>query len=293
MPKHDIDYSNTIIYKIFCKDSTITDLYIGHTTNFVQRKHAHKQFCNNNKIDKCKLYQFIQDNGGWSNWKMEIVAFFNCENHFEARQKEQEYFISLNATLNSIEPCKTNTEIKPKVQIQPKLQIQPKTQIQPDIQSNYKYGCIHCNITTNNKKDYNRHLFTNKHKRETCIEINKPVSIPIYKCKCEIVFNSRTTLWRHKKHCVQEPNTIIENVSTIDDEFDQATIIQEEELTSIVTDDNNITAIETLFINKFLNPFLTKITETMVESNKVFKQKIKQQSKLIDCQNALIQNIFI
>lgn len=45
MPKVEIDYSNTIFYKIFCKDTTIKDLYVGLTTNFVQRKHAHKQSC--------------------------------------------------------------------------------------------------------------------------------------------------------------------------------------------------------------------------------------------------------
>ena len=37
MPKQDIDYSNTIFYKISCKDENIKELYIGHTTNY--------QFC--------------------------------------------------------------------------------------------------------------------------------------------------------------------------------------------------------------------------------------------------------
>ena len=106
MPKSEIDYSNTIIYKITCKDTNVKDLYVGHTTNFVQRKHAHKQSCINDKSFnyKCKLYEVIRNNGGWQNWNMEIVNFFNCLDNYEARKKEQEYFISLNATLNSIEP---------------------------------------------------------------------------------------------------------------------------------------------------------------------------------------------
>ena len=106
MPKTDIDYSNTIIYKIFCKDSDITDIYVGHTTNFVQRKYAHKQGCINEKSSnyQYKLYKTIRDTGGWKNWKMEIINFFNCKDHYEARIKEQEYFNLLNATLNSIEP---------------------------------------------------------------------------------------------------------------------------------------------------------------------------------------------
>ena len=65
MPKTDIDYSNTIIYKITCIDSNVKDLYVGHTTNFVQRKHAHKQSCINKKLSnyECKLYEVIRNNG--------------------------------------------------------------------------------------------------------------------------------------------------------------------------------------------------------------------------------------
>ena len=32
MPKKEIDYSNTIIYRIVCKDTNITECYVGHTT---------------------------------------------------------------------------------------------------------------------------------------------------------------------------------------------------------------------------------------------------------------------
>ena len=99
MPKIEIDYSNTIIYKITCKDPNILDVYVGHTTNFVQRKHAHKQSCINNKSSnhKCKLYEVIRNNGGWINWDMEIIHFCNCADHYEARKKEQEYFELLKA----------------------------------------------------------------------------------------------------------------------------------------------------------------------------------------------------
>ena len=82
MPKIKIDYSNTIFYKICCKD--VADLYIGHTTNFVQRKHSHKQGCTNIKSStyNCRLYTFIRNNGGWDNWHMEIIAFHECHESF-------------------------------------------------------------------------------------------------------------------------------------------------------------------------------------------------------------------
>ena len=38
MPRKETDYSKTVIYKIVCNDLTITDIYVGHTTDFVVRK---------------------------------------------------------------------------------------------------------------------------------------------------------------------------------------------------------------------------------------------------------------
>ena len=104
------NYSNTIFYKIYCKDENIADKYIGHTTNFVQRQKQHKRNCINPKSVEHyrKLYKFIRDNNGWDNWNMKIIAFHECENLLEARKYEQQYFEEHNATLNCIEPLKIN-----------------------------------------------------------------------------------------------------------------------------------------------------------------------------------------
>ena len=109
MPKNDIDYSNTIIYKIFCKDPLITYIYVGHTTNFVQRKYAHKQACNNIKSSSydTKLYKTIRDNGNWSNWEMSIINHYNCKDQIEAKQKEREHIILLDAFLKNTELINT------------------------------------------------------------------------------------------------------------------------------------------------------------------------------------------
>ena len=195
MPKVEIDYSNTIIYKITCKDPKIKDLYVGHTTNFVQRKHAHKQNCNDVKNPTpCKLYQVIRDNGGWNNWKMEIVNFFECKDHYEARKKEQEYFVLLNATLNSIEPMPKPKVVIPveKVKIQKEIfhceicnikfknlklldihkntkkhvkkqQVTVETKTNENIPKNPKFSCYDCKYITDNKKDFNKHNLTLKH----------------------------------------------------------------------------------------------------------------------------------
>ena len=47
MPRKEINYSKTIIYKIRCEDENITDIYVGSTTNFIKRKNIHKSVCNN------------------------------------------------------------------------------------------------------------------------------------------------------------------------------------------------------------------------------------------------------
>ena len=136
MPKVEIDYSNTIIYKIICKDKNIKELYVGHTTNFIQRKHAHKQSCNNMKSSnyKYKLYNIIRNNGGWSNWELIILEILSCKNKIEALTKEQEYYEKLQVTLNSVEP----------------LQIK-KENIE-------MFSCKRCGYSTNIKCDFNKHL---------------------------------------------------------------------------------------------------------------------------------------
>ena len=160
MPKTEIDYSNTIIYKITCKDPNVKDVYVGHTTNFVQRKHTHKQCSINDKTAnyKCKLYEVIRNNGGWSNWQMEIINFLNCHDHYEARQKEQEYFILLNATLNSIEPMP-----KPK---------QKETIITPIIIKPTLY-CETCDIHCSTLKIFEKHNETSKHKKKKANNMSK------------------------------------------------------------------------------------------------------------------------
>lgn len=116
MPKIEPDYSNTIIYKLCCNDPTITDIYIGHTTNFVQRKHGHKRSCYNEKDKKYKqyVYEFIRNNGGWDNWSMIEIENVNCKNKREAEALEHYWIEKLHALLNSNKPyamCKEEPKL--------------------------------------------------------------------------------------------------------------------------------------------------------------------------------------
>jgi hypothetical protein len=202
MPKTEIDYSNTIIYKITCNDDNIKDVYVGHTTNFVQRKYAHKQCCINETSGICKLYKVIRNNGGWNNWKMEIVNFFNCKDHYEARIKEQEYFVSLNANLNSIEPLPLPKIIET---VTEKIIELEKTQ-----KSTNDYVCELCDFKCYKLCDWSRHILRAKHIKRQNDAKKTPKNTNCNICKCEKIYKNYSSLWRHKKVC----NTNVTKEST-------------------------------------------------------------------------------
>jgi len=193
MPKTEIDYSNTIFYKIYCKDESINELYIGHTTNFVQRKHAHKNSCNNEKSPcyPLKVYKTIRENGGWNNWTMDIIAFHNCKDSYEARKTEQEYYDKLGATLNSIQPLPPRKSVAT-------VTIQEQTNPKVFDGTSFKYRCEKCDFNTTKHSNYIVHLNTRKHKKVTngdnSLESN-------YKCQCGKQYFYRQGLYRHKKNC--------------------------------------------------------------------------------------------
>ena len=89
-----------------------------------------------------------------------------------------------------------------------------------------KFYCKNCNITCKNKYTFKRHLLTTKHKTKQYYIHGANTGMVCDSCKnC---FNSRTTLWRHKKKCKIEsknnegaPNETIcfKNVSNVSNHF--------------------------------------------------------------------------
>ena len=104
MPRIATDYSKMLMYKIVCKDTTITDCYVGHTTNMKNRKGVHKHDCHSDDTKEAKVYEVINSNGGWDNWSMLEIEKYPCKDHNEARAREHELYGVLNATLNTISP---------------------------------------------------------------------------------------------------------------------------------------------------------------------------------------------
>jgi hypothetical protein len=109
-----VNYNDTIIYKICCKNGNVTEIYIGHTTDFKRRKRQHKSSCNNENIKNYNsyVYRFIRANGGWDNWTIVKLCNYPCENITQACIQERRTIYRLNATLNSIRPYQSLYERK-------------------------------------------------------------------------------------------------------------------------------------------------------------------------------------
>ncbi len=240
----EADYSTTIIYKITCKDPNITDKYVGHTTDLVRRRQCHKNnTCNVKSINyNLKLYKFIREHGGWDNWKMEIIAHYNCNNLNEAKQKEQEHYNELKASLNSMEPLKPK-QIKTKCDVETlsdkfeckecnftcfnlikwnnhmltkkhnnRINIIAKKIQNPTIETTgikYKYKCETCDYICYNKTNFEKHLATRKHNNTgKCFQKKE------YSCQCGKVYKHRQSLSTHKKSCATTESTnVIESVA--------------------------------------------------------------------------------
>jgi hypothetical protein len=114
MPKLEIDFQKTVIYKIVCIDLAVVFTYVGMTTDFINRKSNHKTKCNNinNPRHNLKVYRTIRENGGWDNWTMLQIEAYPCNSSLEARLKEREWYEKLNATMNNNIPLRSDEERK-------------------------------------------------------------------------------------------------------------------------------------------------------------------------------------
>ena len=263
MPKNEIDYSNTVIYKIICRDENIKDLYVGHTTNFIKRKYLHKNSCNNLN-NKLKIYKIIRENGGWNNWEMIEIAVYNCKDNTEARIKEQEHYELLKATLNSCPPfvdkqkyfCKTckkqynskydyDLHIKCKSHIKKLLceSILQKTDAGP-FESSKKISCHYCDYSTSRKSQYDRHISTLKHKNTvkilTATDIKSSESSQSsLSCECGKIYKHRQSLFTHKKKCLNTESNI-QPISLDKDELIKYLIKENTEFKEMIVEQNKV-----------------------------------------------------
>ena len=108
------DYSDSVVYKLGCKDTTVLEIYIGSTHDKNEREQKHKTRCNNENYEyyNLKVYEFIRANGGYDNWKFEVIEIFPCENYIQLRIRERYHYDKLKPALNMIRPYVSEEELK-------------------------------------------------------------------------------------------------------------------------------------------------------------------------------------
>jgi hypothetical protein len=107
-----VNYSESIIYKICCRNVDIKAEYVGSTTNFNRRKSEHKCSCanENNKSYNCYVYQFIRNNGNWQNFDMVEIERYNALDKHDLHKRERYWIETLNSELNGSIPTQTKKE---------------------------------------------------------------------------------------------------------------------------------------------------------------------------------------
>ena len=179
MPRTNINYQKTIIYKIVCNDLNIKDVYVGHTTEFTKRKNSHKNRCNNpnDKKYNLKIYKTIRENEGWDNWSMIEIEKYPCNDKNEACSRERHWYEQLNSNLNTYRPMITNEELK----------IAKKAYKQTD-----KYQEV-AKIYGKKHREENKEYYDEKNKQMTSIVLDCP-------CGSHCSYKHKARHERTKKH---------------------------------------------------------------------------------------------
>jgi len=97
------------IYAIECKDKNILDSYVGSTFSMSNRRYIHYH---NSKTSTSKLYSFVKENGGWSNFEFIILEKIEVSTNKEKMEKEQEWIKKKNPVLNSRRAFRTHKELQ-------------------------------------------------------------------------------------------------------------------------------------------------------------------------------------
>ena len=75
-----------------------------------------------------------------------------------------------------------------------------------------EFFCKNCDFISSNKKDYDRHLATDKHKMLTNVDKKTPKNPKPFQCECGKQYKHRQSLSVHKKKCKIKNNEILEKM---------------------------------------------------------------------------------
>ena len=120
MPRTPKDYSKMCFYRLVCRDITVTECYVGSTTNAVKRRNKHKSVCHNenDKDYNLSVYQFIRRMGGFDNWQLLVIEQLAMADEVATALRERHWTEQYKATLNSNVPGRTDAEYGAKYHVE-------------------------------------------------------------------------------------------------------------------------------------------------------------------------------
>jgi hypothetical protein len=173
----------------------------------------------------------------------------------------------------------------------------------------HAYICNICKTSTNNKKDYNKHLLTLKHKTRTSLTTIEPINPIVFKndnahcCKrCNKKYKARNSLWYHEKKCkFQKINLEITDEKNVNDDGSDNDLEADSELnqnivippgsdmkvlTSLVLElVKSNTDLQKQVIDLCKNNNITNNTNTINSHNKTFNLQVFLNEECKDAMN--------
>ena len=148
------------IYKITCNSPDIECVYVGSTEDLEERTRKHN-YHSNRERSTSKVYTTIREQGGFSNWTLEVVEIGTVETKFEIRSRERYYYDQLRPSLNTYRPQASFEEIRIARRESDKRN------------RSHKIHCETCNCEIR-KSNMARHLKNNQHLKN--LKLNKHAS---------------------------------------------------------------------------------------------------------------------
>ena len=110
-----------------------------------------------------------------------------------------------------------------------------------------KYSCDLCDYNTSSKKDYSKHLTTQKHMKADKILMSNPekshleLNIKLFECTCGNVYKHSQSLHKHKASCCklygnnnqkneEKPNNVCNSGFVIDKEIVMSMLLKNQEM---------------------------------------------------------------
>ena len=167
-------HPHVYVYKISCNDPAVLDFYIGSTVNIIGRTACHRTKCSKNS--KVRLYEFINYNGGWDNWSVDVIEEFKNISLKQKKEIEKKYLEVYKPRLNKVVIGRTVKQYQR--DNKEKLALYAKTLRLKNLEKNREYlrNRYHQNIEkyrASARRSYSKHKETITKNRHH-----------IYKCLC-------------------------------------------------------------------------------------------------------------